>query len=312
MKIACLQFVPVQGDIAGSIAKAEYLLRDLHPQDVNLLLLPELAFAGYNFPSLEAIRPFLEPTHSGPSSTWARNTAQRLGSFVSVGYAETTDFAFMKTLGNPAKDVDRQKNFNSNVTFGPDGNLVAHYRKHFLYMTDESWCVEGSERFFVGEYPAPINQRVAMGICMDINPYHFTAPWSSMEFANHACDVGAELVLLSMAWSSFDLSRENVLQEPEKSEPDWETVKYWFGRFQPLIQVDRSVIIVMGNRSGVEKDVVYTGSSLIARIGRDTVEIWDIAGKGEERLVVVDTDTKPVFMWKAQDIKPRVNEEVNV
>lgn len=43
---------------------------------------------GYNFPDHEAIKPFLEPTASGPSTAWAIATARRLGCLVAVGYPE--------------------------------------------------------------------------------------------------------------------------------------------------------------------------------------------------------------------------------
>lgn len=45
MKIAILQFVPLKGNIKGSIAKVEKLIQNLRPGDVDLLALPELAFA---------------------------------------------------------------------------------------------------------------------------------------------------------------------------------------------------------------------------------------------------------------------------
>lgn len=193
--------------------------------------------------------------------------------------------------------LNRDANFNSNVTFGPDGALVAHYRKHFLYVADEPWCIGGKERFYAGQYPLPINKRVAMGICMDINPYRFIAPWSKMEFGNHARDSGADIVILCMAWSSHTLLPEEVLQGPIKNVPDYETIEYWISRFVPLLNADNCVILVIGNRCGVEEDNVYTGTSMIARVGRGKFEVWDVCGRGQERLLIVDTDTEPGLIW---------------
>ncbi|KAI9772598.1 MAG: Carbon-nitrogen hydrolase, partial [Candelina submexicana] len=92
---------------------------------------------GYNFPSLPSITPFLEPTTSGPSTRWALSTAERLHCNVTIGYPETTL-------------TPRPNRYNSAVTVSPSGAILAHYRKHFLYYTDESWAEEGKERFFEG------------------------------------------------------------------------------------------------------------------------------------------------------------------
>lgn len=293
MKIAVLQFVPLKGNIKGSIAKVEKLIQSLRPGDVDLLVLPELAFAGYNFSSLDSIKPHLEHAQTGPTGVWAKQTAQRLRSIVTVGYAETT-FKESTAAGDSSQEnVDRKMNFNSNIAYGPDGSMIAHYRKHFLYMVDESWCVEGSDRFYAGNYPAPVSQRVAMGICMDINPYRFEAPWNEMEFARHALKSRAELIILSMAWTNTDATIEEVSDDSSKIQPDWQTLRYWTSRFEPVIMAEKSVLIVFGNRCGYEENVVYTGTSTIARAGYGKFEAWDIAGIGEERLVVADTNTKP-------------------
>ncbi len=48
MRISCLQFNPVLGDVDGNIARAEALLQTAMAQDLHLdlLMLPELAFSG--------------------------------------------------------------------------------------------------------------------------------------------------------------------------------------------------------------------------------------------------------------------------
>jgi len=69
MKLACLQFNPRLGAVQHNIDRANALIQ-LRPSQVDLLVLPEMAFSGYNFPSLEAIKPFLEPTTLGPTSRW--------------------------------------------------------------------------------------------------------------------------------------------------------------------------------------------------------------------------------------------------
>jgi predicted amidohydrolase len=46
MKIACLQFSPVLGDIDNNLTRADALLAKANVEDLDLLVLPELAFTG--------------------------------------------------------------------------------------------------------------------------------------------------------------------------------------------------------------------------------------------------------------------------
>ncbi len=110
--------------------------------------------SGYNFPSLEAITPYLEPTTAGPSTAWAVRTSQRLRCHVTVGYPERTS----------GPSVVR---YNSVVLVGPDGKVLVNYRKSFLYDTDVTWATEGPQGFFAGELPSM--GKVAMGICKAVS-----------------------------------------------------------------------------------------------------------------------------------------------
>ncbi|KAL8861406.1 MAG: hypothetical protein Q9178_002279 [Gyalolechia marmorata] len=157
MKIATLQFSPKLGQVNENIAHADAILSSsstsLH--DIDLLVLPELAFTGYNHPSLESITPYLEPTAAGLSTRWAILTARRLQCLVTVGYPELfsrdppprpTLKPTMLDLG-PAEDYYTLTAYNSTVTVNPQGGIVAHYRKTNLYYTDEVWAQESPEGF---------------------------------------------------------------------------------------------------------------------------------------------------------------------
>lgn len=111
--------------------------------------------AGYNFSSLDAISPYLEPTASGPSAAWAVRTSRRLHCHVSVGYPEVTDRPSLAR-------------YNSVVLVDPNGGVVVNYRKSFLYYTDETWAGEGPTGFYAGTVPGFGD--VAMGICKDLPP----------------------------------------------------------------------------------------------------------------------------------------------
>lgn len=59
MRIACLQFNPELGRLPENIARANALLEAASPQNIDLLVLPELAFTGIT--SLPRPRPSSQP-----------------------------------------------------------------------------------------------------------------------------------------------------------------------------------------------------------------------------------------------------------
>lgn len=339
MRIATLQFTPVLPPLnpsnpstAPNFSRAESLLmreeRSGRLADLDLLVLPELAFTGYNFPSLQSIAPYLEPTAAGPSTRWAARTARRLGCTVAVGYPEavgTEDGEGEAEEGNFNTIYDGKievregmKAYNSLVFVNHVGEVVGHYRKSFLYYTDENWATEGGQGFWTGILPlgggdgagegtgTVTRVKATAGICMDINPYKFEAPWTAYEFANHCREAKAALVVVSMAWLTR-LSREEVIDEQVAGTPDLHTVGYWVERFKPLqgpMGSDQEVVVVCANRTGEEGvdarlgEVRYAGSSCVmglnkGRSGLDgEVRIWDILGRAQEGLLIIDT-TQP-------------------
>lgn len=280
--------------------------------NLDLLVLPELAFAGYNHPSLDAIAPYLEPTAAGPSTRWATRTAKRLQCTVAVGYAEAAEGE-----GNWNTNFDGTirseggKGFNSLVFVDWMGEVVAHYRKSFLYYTDETWAKEGGG-FFSGVLPLGVGGRrvkVAAGICMDINPYRFESEWTEYEFANFVKGGRVKLVVVSMAWLTR-LERAEMTGEGGKGTPDMNTVGYWVERFRPLIGpngLGEEVIVVCANRTGEEGiaerigEVRYAGSSCVMGLTKGdgltegNVRIWDIMGRAQEGVMIVDTEKEPRF-----------------
>lgn len=323
MKVACLQFNPDLGAVQHNIDRANVLLNYIKPSQLELLVLPEMAFSGYNFPNIEAITPFLEPTTAGPTARWAIETAKRLNCTVVVGYPEVyTDFE------------GRPRRYNSTVTVSPTGQILMNYRKSFLYYTDETWASEGPngscqnlsatdvfKPFFCGSLGRLGN--VGHGICMDINPYKFTAPWTDYEFATTMLRENVKLVILSMAWLCHLLPHE-LQQEPEK--PDMPTVAYWLERFFPFLETQREIIVVFANRCGTEGNreesrrtengeeleegdqVCYAGSSCVMKFQGGRVSMFDrhdgpaILGKGEEGVLVVDTSQVSSNILRGREI----------
>jgi protein N-terminal amidase len=317
MKIATLQLDSKIRDVDHNIATANHILSSTPPPpDLDLLVLPELAFTGYNYPSHESIKPYLEPTTAGATTQWAISTAKRLNCHVIAGYPEiSTDIGDTVQASSDSSSVF--KCYNSTVTISPTGSILANYRKSFLYYTDESWAAEGDTGFFCDELGSL--GKVSLGICMDINPYQFEAPWDKYEFATHAVAGGAKLIVMSMAWLT-SLPREEMQVEPEQ--PALETVSYWLQRFEPLIEASRGggrdVLVVFSNRVGSEanevrqlttksgqviplgESVSYAGSSCAMRFSGGRVSILDMMGKGEEGLLVFDAEDVSMLMKACQ------------
>ncbi|KAF4983948.1 hypothetical protein FDECE_17187 [Fusarium decemcellulare] len=282
MRIGCLQFAPQVGDVNNNLNRADAVLSKANPDELDLLVLPELAFSGYNFKSLQEISPFLEYSGSGITSLWARTIALKYNCIVTVGYPEKVDLA-TKWPTNP-------EYYNSAIVVNADGETIANYRKSFLYYTDESWALEGNGGFFDGCIPGLGN--TSIGICMDLNPYKFEAPWDAFEFAVHVLEVDSNVVILSMAW----MTRE----EPRKftrmpNEPDMETLTYWVTRLEPLIRADKKdeIIVIFCNRCGNEDEVLYAGTSAVIGIQDGEVRVYGLLGRGEKELLVVDTNSTP-------------------
>ncbi|KAF8443500.1 carbon-nitrogen hydrolase [Terfezia claveryi] len=279
MRIACLQFNPQLGNIAHNLKRAEAIIARAAPMDLDLLVLPEMAFSGYNFRSLQEISFHLEPTAAGPSTVWARSVARRLRCFVCVGYPECT-----ATSPNPPMGIQR---YNSCVLVNPQGNVVSNYRKHFLFSTDERWAEEGKEGFFAGEVPGI--GTVAMGICMDLNPYKFLAPFDRYEFANHVIDSGAELVVLPMAWLTAQPARSPI---DNAQVPEADTLAYWVQRLQPLIdkghKFGREITVVINNRVGIEGECSFAGTSVVLGFSKGNVKVYGCLGRATEDLLIAD------------------------
>jgi len=132
-----------------------------------------------------------------------------------------------------------------------------------------------------------------MGICMDINPYQFTAEWNKYEFAHHVMESRAQLVILSMAWLTR-LSPQELTELPLR--PDNDTFSYWIERFFPLqVAGGGPIFIVLANRCGVERGACYAGTSSVISFRNGKGCIYDILGKYDEQCLVVDLKQAPKY-----------------
>jgi len=144
--------------------------------------------------------------------------------------------------------------------------------------------------FFSGDIPGL--GKMAMGICMDLNPYRFRTPFQKFEFANHVLSSSADLVVMPMAWLT-NQPPSTLVTHP--LEPDADTLAYWIQRLQPVIDRgsagDKEVIFIAANRTGSEDKAHYAGTSTVVGITKGNIKLYGCLGRGVEDLLVVDVPT---------------------
>lgn len=263
MKIGCLQFTPCHKNPAKSLEKVESLLsrhEDRELESLDLLILPEMALTGYTFASKQDIEPFIENTEnfdSSPSLRWARQAARRLSCTVAIGFPRRNG----------------QGLFNSLALLNPSGDLITVYDKHFLFETDESWAQEGSG---FSSLSVQGLGRVGVGICMDVNPCRFEAPFEAFEFAHFQAKENSELLILSMAW----------LRNPSESASNHSLLDYWLTRLLPWIQqeqrvdsVERRRTVAICNRTGAGKHNNVSLNNRLLKFGARIEGVTFFAGQ---------------------------------
>jgi hypothetical protein len=158
------------------------------------------------------------------------------------------------------------------------------------------------------------------GLPRDLLAFSATlSPWEKYEFATNVVDQSAKLVVMSMAWLT-SLPVEEMKLQP--GQPALETVSYWLQRFSPLVEASKAsgedITVIFCNRVGNEKNettelvtkagqviplgesVSYAGSSCVMLFSGGEVSILDMMGKGEEGLLVVDTDEVSLRLSESQ------------
>lgn len=133
------------GDWDSNTRTAEKLIRDCEGAD--LLVLPELAFSGYDFLDLNEVRALAEDRHTGPTATWLRDLASTLQTTLVAGYAESAP----------------EGCYNSALLVTPDG-ATHNYRKIHLFNREKDLFLPGDSTPPVFETPAG---RIGVMICFD-------------------------------------------------------------------------------------------------------------------------------------------------
>ncbi|VEU21400.1 DEKNAAC102232 [Brettanomyces naardenensis] len=298
LRIAAVQLSPVIGQVEENARRAARILDKVFSssrvKSPDLIILPELAITGYNFQSRAHIIPYLETIGGGRSYQLGRELSTKYQCHTLLGYPERY----------PINESGAFKIYNSAVLISPTGSVIYNYRKSFLYETDEQWgCEESPDGF--QSFDLNINGRrlkSTIGICMDLNPYKFKAPFDEYEFATFCYENDVDLVLVPTAWLNskwsedwtdtdvkeysklyseeepvevnVDPAQNDILMTPDTDEqfrrgsPDKKTGRYWVLRMNPLYtnpHPGKRKLVVICNRSGMEDKMMYAGTTSIMR-----------------------------------------------
>jgi protein N-terminal amidase len=257
-------------------------------------VLPELAFTGYIFTGAAHVRALAEPVGAGVTHRWCAALAARLQAHVVTGFVELRDVGQL---------------YNAQTLVSPTGAVLACHRKKHLFATDKTWAKAGDS--WTAVQLAPLRVRVCLGVCMDINPYEFQAPWSDYELARFAVASKASLVLFSSAWC--DRSPDDPPDYVPPPTDAGQTLSYWASRLVPLARAHAAppasssgaparpqrAHFVCADRTGREGSTNFCGCSCVIALGgvdaedggvRPCATVLSALGVAEEGVLLVDVD----------------------
>ncbi|MHA1265798.1 MAG: nitrilase-related carbon-nitrogen hydrolase [Candidatus Helarchaeota archaeon] len=166
LQVAAIQFAPSFLEVVQNRKKiAQLINRAIIDLKAELIVLPELAFSGYNFENLEQVRQTAEIIPDSESCALLEKLAKKYAVFIAAGINEKANERF----------------YNSAVVFGPDG-YVTTYRKLQLYAREKKF-------FKPGDLPPQIfhikTYRIGLMICFD---------WFFPEIPRTLALLGADLI----------------------------------------------------------------------------------------------------------------------
>ncbi len=158
MLAAAVQFKADRSDLARSRDRLLGLCANAAEQGADLIVCPEMAITGYLFADAADVANVAEPTR-GPSFLALAKLARQHNCALVCGYPEVVENGSGRLF------------FNSAWVIGPDGELLANYRKRCLFSADETWASPGDT-----PYPQVSLSwgELTVGICMDLNDDQFT------------------------------------------------------------------------------------------------------------------------------------------
>ncbi len=148
LKVVAIQFNPGFLDLkANRIQIGKLIEKAISKKDPTLLVLPELAFSGYNFESLAQVKQTAETIPTSESCRLLEKLATEHGITLVAGINEKAEEYF----------------YNSAVVFGPKGYMMT-YRKLHLYAQEKTFFSPGNlplQTFNLANY------KVGVMVCFD-------------------------------------------------------------------------------------------------------------------------------------------------
>jgi len=159
-----IQFEPVLGEVDRNMKSVKALLEAA--RDADLVILPELAFTGYNFSGPDMAKELAEVPAESPIVRMMHDITSARKQFIVAGFNERSGDML----------------YNSSVLVGPEG-LMGTYRKMHLFMNEKDIFQPGDGRLEVFDLGFC---KIGMQICFD---YLFPEPWRIL------AQKGAELII---------------------------------------------------------------------------------------------------------------------
>ena len=144
MKVGFYQFAPEFGNIKHNLQK---VLNAAASAETDLLVLPELFNAGYQFTSREEAAALSEKIPSGFTTNALSKLSANKKVYIAAGIAENNEGMI----------------YNSAVLTGPDG-FIGVYRKTHLFYEEKIWFSSGNTGFKVWQTPIG---NIGIMICFD-------------------------------------------------------------------------------------------------------------------------------------------------
>lgn len=212
MRVALWQGHSPAGDFGRALDEAVRALRAAQAMGASVLVLPEVWLPGYNQPDIPSRALAADDAALHRLSTAARETGCAL------------------VLGHAEREGDVV--YNTATCLGPDGALLARYRKLQLYGAREKALYRPGEGYVTFDLAG---RKVALLICYDI------------EFAPHVARLAA-------------LGVDVILVPTANMQPFAHVVRHTV----PAMAANHGLSIVYANYCGAEGDLTYVGGSLIA------------------------------------------------
>ena len=164
LNAAFLQFKPEIAKPEENLKQVEGLLSKIKPE-TELVVLPELAFTGYNFSKKESIFPFAEKFADSKTVEFLAKQAKKHEIYLVAGFPE---------LDSAGSD----KIYNSSMLVGPEG-LIGTYQKVHLFGNEKNIFEPGQEfKVFPLKLPkSRLEIKLGILVCFD---WIFAESWLAL------------------------------------------------------------------------------------------------------------------------------------